>query len=464
MKYCKNTCTIEMPSETTKWIHFKNHKNKLKAPFIIYADTEAYLKQLNAEERKRIFNEKCSTHAYQQHNMYSVGYYFKCQYNDSYSHYASSGNNSDCIEWFIKELELIARFVGQRLAEVVPMHPLTDDEQYRLNSAFSKCFICDKEFDLGERRVADHCHFTGRFRGPAHSNCNLNFHESCTVPLVMHNLSGYDAHLFIKQLAVKIAGEITIIPANSEEYISFSKVIDTSTFGMGWRDKVKIKFIDSLRFLPASLSKLASLIPSEKKLILRSECAKVDYSSEQIALLERKGVFPYDYVDSMERLHEESLPSIENFYSKLNEEKITPAEYAFALEVWDKFELTTLGEYSELYMKTDILLLADVFENYRNDTHEMYQLDPAHYFTLPGLSFDAMLKHTKAHIELLTDIDMLQFVERGIRGGISQCSKRYAKANNKHMKEHYNPNEKSVYLMDLDGEHFIFYIFILNLI
>lgn len=97
----------------------------------------------------------------------------------------------------------------------------------------------------------------------------------------------------------------------------------------------------------------------------------------------------------------------------------------------------------EILMKTDILLLADVFENYRNDTHEMYELDPAHYFTLPGLSFDAMLKHTKAHIELLTDIDMLHFVERGIRGGISQCSKRYAKANNKHMKEHYNPNEKS---------------------
>lgn len=244
----------------------------------------------------------------------------------------------------------------------------------------------------------------------------------------MHNLSGYDAHLFIKQLAVKIAGEITIIPANSEEYISFSKVVDSSTFGLDWRDKVKIKFIDSLRFLPASLSKLASLIPSEKKLILYSECAKDNYSLEQIALLERKGVFPYDYVDSMERLHEESLPSIEHFYSKLNEVHIEPAEYAFALEVWDKFELRTLGEYSELYMKTDILLLADVFENYRNDTHEMYQLDPAHYFTLSGLSFDAMLKHTKANIELLTDIDMLHFVERGIRGGISQCSKRYIKA------------------------------------
>lgn len=124
-----------MPSETTNWIHFKNHKNKLKVPFIIYADTEAYLKQLNADD------------------------------DDLYSHYASSGNNSDCIEWFIDELELIAKFVGQRLAEVVPMHPLTDDEQYTLNQPFSRCFVCDKEFDLGERRVADHCHFTGRFRG-----------------------------------------------------------------------------------------------------------------------------------------------------------------------------------------------------------------------------------------------------------------------------------------------------------
>lgn len=108
-----------------------------------------------------------------------------------------------------------------------------------------------------------------------------------------------------------------------------------------------------------------------------TECEKRNLSLEQIELLERKGVFPYDYVDSMERLHEESLPSIEIFYSKLNEVHITPEEYAFALDVWDKFNCATLGEYSELYMKTDILLLADVFENYRNETYEMYQLDPA---------------------------------------------------------------------------------------
>lgn len=169
-------------------------------------------------------------------------------------------------------------------------------------------------------------------------------------------------------------------------------------------------------------------------------------------MLERKGVFPYDYVDSIERLSEKSLPSIEHFYSQLNEEGISQREYEFACEIWKKFQLKTLGEYSELYLKTDVLLLADVFENFRDACYATYKLDPAHYFTAPGFSFDAMLKYTGVKIELFTDVEMLIFIERGIRGGISQCSKRHVKANNKYMKADYNPNEKSNYLMYLDGE------------
>lgn len=181
----------------------------------------------------------------------------------------------------------------------------------------------------------------------------------------MHNLSGYDAHLFIKELAMEIQGDVNIIPINAEQYISFTKVVWSSTYGMNVREKIKLKFIDSFRFMAESLCKLASLIPSNKKRILHSVCQK-DYSSEQISMLERKGVFPYDYVDSIERLSETSLPSIDHFYSRLNEEEISPDEYRFACDIWEKFQLKTLGEYSELYLKTDVLLLADVFENFRD--------------------------------------------------------------------------------------------------
>lgn len=299
--------------------------------------------------------------------------------------------------------------------------------------------------------------FTGKFRGVAHRKCNLAYQESRVIPIIMHNLSGYDAHLFIKKLASGIKGDLEIIPINSEHYISITKVIWNATAGSKTRRNIKLRFIDSFRFMPAALSQLAALIPSEKKHILHRVCEK-DYTKEQITMLERKGVFPYDYVDSFERLSETSLPAREAFYNKLNDEEISCEEYEFACSIWNKFKLKTLGEYSELYMKTDILLLADVFENFRNTCHAIYKLDPAHYFTSPGLSFDAMLKYTNVKIELLTDIEMLMFVEGSVRGGLTQVGIRHAKANNKYMGEIYKPNEKSTYLMYLDGMLFFSFI------
>lgn len=117
------------------------------------------------------------------------------------------------------------------------------------------------------------------------------------------------------------------------------------------------------------------------------------------------------------------------------------------------FGIRTLGEYSDLYLKTDVLLLADVFENFRNMCHTTYSLDAAHYFSAPGLSFDAMLKYTNVCIELFTDPDMLLFIENGIRGGISQVNRRYVKANNIYMGEEYDSSKEPSYLMYLDGKY-----------
>lgn len=464
MTHCTNEYQIEMPDENTKWIEFNHPEYQLKAPFTIYADTEALLKRLDAEERKRVFSEGCSTNAYQEHHVYSVGYYFKCEFDDSKSYYASSsGNDADCIKWFVQELENIAQNVAEMLSVNQPMVKLNMDEERSFRDPEAKCSICGNHFESDEMRVHDHCHFTGKFRGAAHNICNLNYIESRTIPVVMHNLSGYDAHLFIKELALQVRGDTSIIPINAEQYISFTKVVWNSTMGLNMREKIKLKFIDSFRFMPASLSHLASLIPSDKKRILHSECER-DYTSEQIIMLERKGVFPYDYVDNYDRLSETSLPSKEHFYSELNDEEISSEEYEFACCIWEKFQIKTLREYSDLYLKTDVLLLADVFENFRDTCHAIYKLDPAHYYTAPGLSFDAMLKYTDVKIELLTDVEMLMFVESGIRGGISQCSKRHVKANNKYMKVDFKPDEKSNYLMYLDGELMFIHIFIYSII
>ena len=161
---------------------------------------------------------------------------------------------------------------------------------------------------------------------------------------------------------------------------------------------------------------------------------------DKFALLLRTGVYPYEYMDKWNRFNEESLPDKEYFYSELNKENITDEDYALAQKVWNMLNIKNLGEYHDLYVQSDTALLADVFENFRDKCIEIYALDPAHFLTAPGLAWQACLKKTEVELELLTDNDMLNLFEKGIRGGMCQASYRYVKANNKYMKN-YDKNK-----------------------
>lgn len=242
--------------------------------------------------------------------------------------------------------------------------------------------------------------------------------------MIFHNLSGYDSHFIIRALATSFDGDISIIPHNDQHYIAFTKTVGDSekkkTNSLDKRRSViRFKFIDSFRFLDASLDRLAQDLPSNEKKILHIEFNGID--ADQMQLLERKGIFPYDFLDSWDKLDNDALPSKDAFYSRLNESHITDEEYQHACTVWNSFNIENIGEYVELYLKTDILLLADVFESFRVTLAGLFDLDPANYYTLPGYSFDAMLKFTGVQIELLTNIDHLLFLERAIREGLTQC-------------------------------------------
>ena len=228
-------------------------------------------------------------------------------------------------------------------------------------------------------------------------------------------------------------GTLSCIPNNREKYISFS-----------WR---QLEFKDSAQFLLASLDKL---VKSNKKETFKHTLK--GQTNEEFELLIRKGVYPYEYMDSWERFDETKLPPIENFYSSLSASSISPEDYNHAIKVWKTFKCKTLGDYHDLYLKTDVNLLTDVFENFRNICLQQYKLDPANYYTSPGLSWDALLKKTNVNLELLTDYDMHLLVERGLRGGISMVSNRYAKANNP-LLEDFDPNKKSSYIMYLDANN-----------
>ena len=181
---------------------------------------------------------------------------------------------------------------------------------------------------------------------------------------------------------------------------------------------------------------------------------RVKYTSEEftgkkLSLMSQKGVYPYNHMDSFEKFDQMELPAKDQFYSILNDQHITNDEYNPAKEVWKMFNLKTMGEYHDLYLKSDVFLLADVFENFRKTCLRYFKLDLCHYFTSLGLSWDAMLKMTNIKLELMVDIDMFQFIEKGMRGGVSYIANRYVKANNKYMNK-YDEKAPSRFVMYLD--------------
>ena len=162
--------------------------------------------------------------------------------------------------------------------------------------------------------------------------------------------------------------------------------------------------------MPTSLDKLVNNLPKDD-----FNNVKRYYAEDKLSLLTRKGLYPYEYMNSLQRLKETQLPPREGFYSRLNDEGMGDEGYAHAQKVRKTFEMKNLKDYHNLYNRVDVLLLADVFENFRGVCIKNYKLDPGHYYTAPGLAWDAQLKVTEIKLELLSDIDMLLMVEKGIR-------------------------------------------------
>ena len=272
------------------------------------------------------------------------------------------------------------------------MGPLTK-KQWKKYKRLTKSHICYKPFTLGDPKVRDHCHYTGLYRGPAHSLCNLRYKIPSYITVVFHNLSGYDAHLFIRELGAHTS-DMEVIAKNKADYISFSIKVPVDSFidkNGEEKDKlIELRFIDSFKFMSSSLDSLTkNLVKGGKKLF-----GFEDYSELQYDLLTRKGVYPYDYVNSWDRFNETQLPPIDAFYSNLNMSSISEEDYQHAQRVWKEFGIRDLGDYHDLYLRTDVALLANVFEAFRDTSLRHYTLDPAHFYTSPGLAWRTCLKRT----------------------------------------------------------------------
>ena len=422
--YCQDneTIRVEMPQKGSK-IEFSDGQNQFEVPFIMYTDFESILEPVQGPnpEPTGPYTLEVTKHSPSAWCVYSKFPYREVK--DPLKHY----RGKDCLEKFCDYIRQEANRLYHMFPEK-PMDPLTK-KQWKKYIKASRCHICFKQFGDSKKgpKVRDHCHYTGRYRGPAHRNCNLMYRIPSCIPVVFHYLSGYDAHLFIKELG-KNSRDMEVITKNKEHYISFSvevavdKYVDKES---NEKEKlIKLRFIDSFKFMASSLDSLTRNLvgacappggsdKGEKLFGLEN------YSELQYELLTRKGIYRYEYMSSWDKFKESQLPSIEAFYNKLNMSKISEDNYQHAQRVWKEFGIRNLGDYHDLYLRTDVVLLANVFEGFRDTCLRHYSLDPAHFYTAPGLAWKACLKHTGIKLGLLTDPDVLLMFERGIRGGIT---------------------------------------------
>ncbi|XP_050505390.1 uncharacterized protein LOC126883768 [Diabrotica virgifera virgifera] len=422
-------------------LKFINIQKMLPVPFVIYADFESLLKPIDHVE-------PCNGNSYSvktaEHQAYSFAFYLKCNYDDSLSKLIKY-EGQDAPKVFIQKLDdLVHELYNNHLKHIKPMSPLTKEEIEKHESA-TECYLCGKPFNPFNRKVKDHHHLNSLYLGPSHNSCNINNKLSNTIPVFFHNMSNYDCHLFIKELST--TGEkVSVIAQTKEKYITISKGILVEKSKNGLDKYITLKFVDSYRFLAKSLDILSTTLNSEQC----TEIRKYFPNTKHFELVRHKGVFPYSYMDGFDRLKEKTLPPKENFYNNLTNKHISDEDYARAIDVWNTFDCKSMSDYAMVYLVSDVLLLADVFENFRKICHKEYNLDPCHYITAPALSWDAMLRYTEIELELLTDVDMVHFLKKGVRGGVAQCSKREAVANNQYV-PNYDPQQPESYIMYLDA-------------
>ena len=313
-------------------------------------------------------------------------------------------------EEFVKTVLDIAETFLPQLSPGVPMRPLSRDQLKEVRKT-EKCYLCGKRMDKDDK-VLDHDHLNGQFLGVAHNVCNLSRREPGTLTCFAHNFTGYDSHFLVKCLNKDTRiKDIYAIPLNTQKF----KFISVNN---------QIKFTDSFAFLSDSLAKLVGTLCKENSNFpILSQLV----SNPKRNLLLRKGVYPYEFCTSIDRLQKQtSLPLIQDFDSKLTGEKISAEDYAHAINVWKTFNCKNMIDYTKLYVQSDVYLLADVIMHFRENVWKNFKLDVCRYMSLPHLGFDCMLKQTKVEIELISDQEMSDLFKRNIRGGLSYVNTRYA--------------------------------------
>ena len=372
---CCHVQTTKFPKDPR--CRFTNIQRQLPGPFVVYADFESILKPVN-EDVHVTQGVSTGLHLLFLRNM------FHADVDPDFTRPLVIYRGEDAADMFVRKLQLEAE-------QLFDEHIVTPKAMR---------FTATNSRPLPHRKLSWNC-----------PQCLYRFTRSCwKLPVVIHNLKGYDGHLIVKALKSEF-GKVRVIPQDMEKYLSL-------TVG-------QLKFIDSLQFTNQSLDSLVDTLDNgEFRYFVES------FTTSHFNLARRKCVYPYDYMDSVERFEETALPSQDAFFNKLSGSSCLDSEYTHATRMWDAFGCETIADYHNVYLQLDVFLLADFFEQFHRTCLEFYGLDPLHYYTTPGLAWDAALRMSNVDLELITDENMCNFVENSIRGGISMIASRYARANN----------------------------------
>ena len=433
---------IDLPKEGSNFKRYNPGAKSLKINTVIYADFESILVPYSTCDKE---HETCKKGSKQEPYGYSINVENSHNMSSKQSYYR--GDNA--VSALCKEIRNLAyKFIN---IYKQPMIDLTEREIHEYEDA-EYCHICKKVFGEAKkhRKVRDHDHYTGKFRGAAHSVCNLRYSTQKDIPEFFHNGTNYDFNLVINELPKEFRSELNCIPLNGEKFMSFSILIRKKVYANSKNTKnnlltYNLRFIDSVRHMNESLSTLVDnllgpnkckcekpsfdnitatykvinneyMVHTRCKVCLWREDIKLSVLAknfpntfklccgnvQKFLLLLRKGVYPYEYMDKISKFDEKELPTIQNFYSKLNSSGISKKYYTHTKKVWEFFKIKDLGEYHDLYVQADVVQLSDVFESFRSLCLKEYQLEPSCFISTPGLAFEAMLKYTKVKLELLT--------------------------------------------------------------
>lgn len=410
-----------VPNEDEK-IKFKNYKNQHMQDLVGFLDFECLLKpgenvKCTDCKRVRCKCDKSFSELVNHQDPFAYSFVVMNSKNDIIHEKTYIGE--DAATNFVDHLmSCWVNWIKNLLRTSKPMK-FTEDNKLAFDRA-QHCYLCKKSFKNYSTKQRDHNHFSGQFLGAACLYCNLQRRRPHKLPIFLHNGSKYDFHFIIRALNQKNVGRIKILPYNGEHF----RTIEFKGF----------QFLDSIAFLQASLDQLSDDLSKTnhdyrilKQTYLTQSEGKFD--PEKFEALIKKSYYPYEYCTDMQTMIDtKKLPNRSKFYSKLKEKTIDRTEHEMAKKVWKLFDCQNLIDYTKIYCKLDTILLAEIFQKFRNDMQRFSSLDPSHYISLPAFAFDSMLKITNCILGLMTDIDMIHLVESSIRGGVSFISNRFLKS------------------------------------